>query len=229
MVGVPVLYNRPRLKAQGPCRSGFLTPRSPVNMRGRSQIGAGMETDRIAAKQLLEPEKLLKPDEVLGYIESCGITHGLYGWWFDESLPTVPRGGCIKRNGKHLLYVGIAPRKGRTAKTCARSPLKQRFQQNHLRRVRKSTLRKSLSALLNSELRLEFTRDKDGKLGMGRRHEAALSEWINQHAAVSMVQHLEPWRVEEELVRHGPPLPLNIQMSAHPFSSILSEMRCALG
>lgn len=30
MVGVPVLYNRPRLKAQGPCRSGFLTPRSPV-------------------------------------------------------------------------------------------------------------------------------------------------------------------------------------------------------
>ena len=32
MVGVPVLYNRPRLKAQGPCHCGFLTPRSPVSV-----------------------------------------------------------------------------------------------------------------------------------------------------------------------------------------------------
>jgi|GEM_PF-948060 len=32
MVGVPVLYNRPRLKAQGPCTCGFLTPRSPVSI-----------------------------------------------------------------------------------------------------------------------------------------------------------------------------------------------------
>ena len=39
MVGVPVLYSRPRLKAQGPCRSGFLTPRSPVNCEGASRSG----------------------------------------------------------------------------------------------------------------------------------------------------------------------------------------------
>ncbi len=32
MVGVPVLYNRFRLKAQGPSSRGFLTPRSPVSI-----------------------------------------------------------------------------------------------------------------------------------------------------------------------------------------------------
>ena len=39
MVGVPVLYNRPRLKAQGPCQSGFLTPRSPVKARALADRG----------------------------------------------------------------------------------------------------------------------------------------------------------------------------------------------
>ena len=47
------------------------------------------------------------------------------------------------------------------------------------------------------------------------------------HSNVS--QHEEPWRLEEELVRHGPPLPLNIDMSDHPFKSTLKDMRSALG
>jgi len=40
MVGVPVLYNRPRLKAQGPCYRGFPTPRSPVNCEGARRSGS---------------------------------------------------------------------------------------------------------------------------------------------------------------------------------------------
>lgn len=44
MVGVPVLYNRPRLKAQGPCHCGFLTPRSPVNREGARRLGIRLQT-----------------------------------------------------------------------------------------------------------------------------------------------------------------------------------------
>lgn len=64
---------------------------------------------------------------------------------------------------------------------------------------------------------------------MDRRHEERLSAWINQHAAISITQNDEPWTLEQELVRHGPPLPLNIDMSDHPFKLTLKDMRRALG
>ena len=64
---------------------------------------------------------------------------------------------------------------------------------------------------------------------MDRCHEERLSAWINQLAAISITQNDEPWRLEEELVRQGPPLPLNIDMSDHPFKSTLKDMRRALG
>lgn len=49
MVGVPVLYNRPRIKAQGPCTCGFLTPRSPV------RIARALADRGIMGLQLNEP------------------------------------------------------------------------------------------------------------------------------------------------------------------------------
>lgn len=64
---------------------------------------------------------------------------------------------------------------------------------------------------------------------MDRHHEDNLSEWIAKHAAVSVVQHDEPWLLEETLVRKGPPLPLNLSMSGHPFKSTLSDLRRKLG
>jgi len=181
------------------------------------------------ASAVLSPEALLLPDHVLDFIDRHAFTHGVYGWWFDHGLPLVPRNGCIERDGKHLLYIGIAPRKGRSIKLGAPSPLKCRFQKYHLRRVRGSTLRHSLSALLQDELHLEFRRDKRDRVCMDRRHEEKLSAWVDQHAAISITQDDEPWKLEEELVRQGPPLPLNIDMSDHPFKSTLKDMRRALG
>ena len=181
------------------------------------------------AKAVLSPEALLLPDHVLVFIDRHAVTHGVYGWWFDHGLPLVPRDGCVEQDGKHLLYIGIAPSKGTSIKPGSPSPLKRRFQRDHLRRVRGSTLRKSLAALLQRELDLQFRRDKGGKVGMDRCHEERLSAWINQHAAISIAQHDEPWRLEQELVRHGPPLPLNIDMSDHPFKSTLQDLRRALG
>ena len=100
------------------------------------------------ARAVLSPETLLLPDHVLDFIDRHAVTHGVYGWWFDNRLPLVPREGCIARDGMHLLYIGIAPSKNRSIKPGTLSPLRRRFQRDHLRRVRGSTLRKSLAALL---------------------------------------------------------------------------------
>jgi hypothetical protein len=172
----------------------------------------------------------LLPDHVLEFIGRHAVSHGVYGWWFDHGLPLVPRDGCIERNGKHLLYIGIAPPKDRPVRRGAPMPIKSRLWRNHLRgTVRSSTLRLSLAALLEQELELASWRDKRNRVRMDRQNEDKLSEWIAKHAAISVVQHDEPWSLEEMLIRNGPPLPLNLSMSGHPFKSTLSDLRCALG
>lgn len=182
------------------------------------------------ARAVLSPEVLLLPDHVLDFIDRHTVTHGVYGWWFDHGLPMVPRDGCIERNGKHLLYIGIAPPKDRPVRRGGPTPVKSRLWRNHLRgTVRSSTLRLSLAALLEQELELAFWRDKRNRVRMDRHHEDKLSDWIAKHAAISVVQHEEPWSLEETLIRNGPPLPLNLSMSGHPFRSTLSDLRRALG
>ncbi|WP_411235336.1 GIY-YIG nuclease family protein [Marivita sp. S0852] len=182
------------------------------------------------ASAVLSPETLLLPDHVLDYIDRHAVTHGVYGWWFDYGLPLVPRDGCIERDGKHLLYIGIAPPKDRPVRRDGSTPVKSRLWRNHLRgTVRTSTLRLSLAALLEQELELTFWRDKRNRVRMDRHHEDRLSDWTAKHAAISVVQHDEPWSLEEALVRTGPPLPLNLSMSGHPFRSTLSDLRRVLG
>ena len=182
------------------------------------------------ARAVLSPEALLLPDHVLDFIDRQAVTHGVYGWWFDNRLPLVPRNGCIERDGKHLLYIGIAPPKNRSVPRGGPTPVKSRLWRNHLRgTVRSSTLRLSLAALLERELELAFWRDKRSRVRMDRHYEDRLSEWIANHAAISVAQHDEPWSLEEALVRNGPPLPLNLSMSGHPFRSTLSDLRRALG
>lgn len=199
-------------------------------MRGRSQIGVGMQGDQIAAQQVLEPTSLLGPADILAHVDEHQITHGLYGWWFDPSLPDVPRGGCYEFDGKHLLYIGIAPPKDRPTRQGSAAPIKRRLWRNHLRgAVRTSTLRLSLASLLRDQLDLEFYRDARDRVRMEKEHEERLTAWIDEHAAISLAQHDSPWQLEEVLVRNGPPLPLNLSMSGHPFKPTLSALRMALG
>lgn len=182
------------------------------------------------ARAVLSPEALLLPDHVLDFFERHAVTHGVYGWWFDNRLPLVPRDGCIEHDGKHLLYIGIAPPKDRPVRRGGPTPVKSRVWRNHLRgSVRTSTLRLSLAALLEQELELAFWRDKRNRVRMDRHHEDKLSGWIAKHSAISVVQHEQPWSLEATLVKDGPPLPLNLSMSAHPFKSTLSDLRRALG
>lgn len=80
-------------------------------MRGRSQIGVGVEADQIAAKQVLEPARLIRPADILAHIEEYEVA--FQSWWFDDTLPEVPRGDCREFDGKDLLYIRIAPTKYR--------------------------------------------------------------------------------------------------------------------
>jgi len=106
----------------------------------------------------------------------------------------------------------------------------RRIGRNHLKgTVRISTLRLSLAALLERDLGLAFWRDDRDRVRMDRRDEDKLSEWIGEHAAISVAHHDEPRGLEELLVRKGPPLPLNLSRSGHPFRSTLSDLRRALG
>ena len=189
-----------------------------------------MNADRVATQQVLEPRNLTKPADILAHIDDHEITHGLYGWWFDSSLPEVPRGGCHKFNGKDLLYIGIAPPKDRPIRRGSATPVKRRLWRNHLRgSVRISTLRLSLAALLKDQLDLEFYRDSGDRVCMAKEHEQNLTAWIEDHAGISVVHHDAPWQLEEALVRNGPPLPLNLSMSGHPFKPTLSALRQSLG
>lgn len=227
MVGVPVLYNRPRLKAQGPCCSGFPTPRSPVNMRGRSQIGVGLEADSIAAKQVLEPSRLLKPAEILEHITHRKISLGIYGWWFDGALPEVPRDGCLKYCGRNLLYVGIAPSSQKYANSGR--TLSGRIK-NHLSgTIGNSTLRLSLAALLQEEFQFQFWR-AGKKARMTCENEDRLTEWIFHNANLSVAEYSMPWQLEREIIQRGPTLPLNLKDNRrNPFKPILSDLRRRLG
>ena len=71
MVGVPVLYNRPRLKAQGPCTCGFLTPRSPVS------IARALADRGLVGLQLSEPiewdKRATLPERAGVYIIARGV------------------------------------------------------------------------------------------------------------------------------------------------------------
>lgn len=227
MVGVPVLYNGPRLKAQGPCCSGFPTPRSPVNMRGRSQIGGGLKADLIAAKQVLEPRRLLEPAEILEHVAQLKIHHGIYGWWFDEALPEVPRDGCFKLDGKNLLYVGISPSSLKYANSGR--TLSGRIK-NHLSgNIGNSTLRLSLSALLQKEFQFQFWR-AGKKARMTCENEGKLTEWIFDNAKVSVAEYSMPWQLEGEIIQRGPTLPLNLKDNRrNPFEPTLSDLRQSLG
>jgi len=183
-----------------------------------------------SAHQVLEPKKVLAPSEILAHIDEHKIIHGLYGWWFDSALPKVPRGGCLELDGKHLLYIGIAPPKDRPPKPGSATPVKKRLWRNHLRgSVRSSTLRLSLAALLKDQLGFEFYRDAGDRVRMTEDHEENLTAWIEEHAGISVVHHDAPGQLEEALVRNGPPLPLNLSMSGHSFKPTLSALRKALG
>lgn len=174
---------------------------------------------------LLRPVSLLPAAAILDNPVLVPNVRGIYAWWFKGNIPGVPLDETLIQDGHRLLYVGIAPRAPSRAGSTSASTLRRRFR-NHLRgRLATSTLRKSLACLLGQELGFHITRNAAGKLVMPRDHEAALTRWMGEHAAVTFLANDAPWTIEDELIASGPSLPLNIKGSAHPFREILSRKR----
>lgn len=169
------------------------------------------------------------------------LKRGIYGWWFEKPPVCVPLRGVLQRNGRYLLYVGIAPRRPSRAGTKSKSTLRNRLIKNHIRgTLGGSTLRRTLATLLSSELDLHITRRRGSKPVMPGEDEAKLTDWMASHASISFLTHDQPWDLETALLADGakhavdscnssnhrtPALPLNIAGSNHPFAKTLSQWR----
>lgn len=150
---------------------------------------------------------------------------GVYGWWFREIPPGVPTDGCVVRDDLTLLYVGISPKapptNGRAASSeTVRSRIRTHFAGN----AEGSTLRLTLGVLLADRLGIELRRVGSGRRLTFTTGEPTLSDWMAEHALVSVIVVEEPWEFERTLIDRLA-LPLNLAGSAHPFRPALSAMR----
>lgn len=179
-----------------------------------------------ACRTLLQPPSLLPAREILADRSLVTDEAGIYAWWFDEEIPSVPLEGTLANGSHRLLYVGIAPRAPSAAGSESKSTLRKRIVRNHLgRRIASSTLRRSLAWLLKGSLGFEIGRNAEGKTIMAREDEDRLIHWVSDHAAISFVCHEQAWHIEDHLITGGPALPLNLKGSTHAFRQQLTALR----
>jgi hypothetical protein len=175
-------------------------------------------------EQLTHPDHLFSVAEAKARPNSIPAQAGVYGWWFDETLPRAPREGLRQKGAFALAYIGIAQSGPQSRRT-----LRQRIA-NHCRGpIATSTLRRSLTAILEDALDLHPERRDNGKVYLRGGEEERLTEWMSQHARVAWVAHSAPWKLESAILKSGLALPLNIQGNAHAFATALKKLRVDLG
>lgn len=145
---------------------------------------------------------------------------GIYAWWFSKR-PGIAPTRSAKRVGEYwLLYVGTAP-----ANLRSKSTLQTRLNDHVYGPISKSTLRRTLAALLKSELKLQAVKTPNGRLKLDGDGEFRLTDWIRRHAAVSYVAINAPWEVERSILSSKRIFPLNIQDTKHSFLNDLKSLR----
>jgi hypothetical protein len=196
----------------GPRRGGLAYPedvwveRLPGAKRGGLAYPEGED---IPFGRLVSVREILEDRSVV--LDSPGI----YAWCFDES-PVPPEfcEGCVVREGRLLLYIGIADDQS----------LPERICDKHLVSANVSTLRLSLGCLLREKLGLELrcTSGDNYNWGAG---EAKLTEWMADHAFVAWCPHGDPHTLEQgAIARYRPPLNINGNKH-HPFCEHLRALR----
>jgi hypothetical protein len=176
---------------------------------------------------LVHPEKQFSRVEVLQ--KDCPVpsSMGVYAWFFKEIPPGVPLDGCIQFNDKHLLYVGISPKKPPRMGKPSSQNLRTRIKNHYSGNAEGSTLRLTLGCLLSEKLGIELRRVGSGKRMTFHVGEEKLSNWMSGNAFVSWVVNEEPWRVEDQAIRQLS-LPLNLRDNkSHPFHRRLTSIRRA--
>jgi hypothetical protein len=182
-----------------------------------------------AAQGLLHPACLFGVAELRETPTLIPQEAGVYAWWFSKVPPGVPVEKTAIHDGRHLLYVGIAPRKPSAAGSVSDSTLRNRLL-NHCRGpIASSTLRRTLGVLLGGVLDLSITATKAGKLKMSPEHEARLTEWMAENAKVTWAVSATPWEIEDHMIRGAVRLPLNIRGSSDEFAKVLSAKRSQVG
>jgi len=145
---------------------------------------------------------------------------GVYAWFFDEVPEVVPLTGCFEREGAHLLYAGISPRRTSSTQNL-RKRIRYHFQEN----AEGSTLRLTLGCLLERKLGTVLRRVGSGYRMTFGPFEAALTHWMAGHARVSWVVTGDPKEVETRLIS-SLCLPLNMDQNATtPFYQTIRKIR----
>lgn len=172
-------------------------------------------------------QPLLPVADVLATPCPIAAAPGVYGWWFDLVPHGVPTDGCEHQDRWTLLYVGISPKRPpMNGRQPSSQTVRSRIRYHCRGNAAGSTLRLTLGVLLADELDIELRR-----VGSGGRYtfsvgERQLTEWLTEHARVSVALRTEPWVLEEELIAFLR-LPLNLDQNSHPFRPTLSAMRRA--
>ena len=176
--------------------------------------------------RFLTPERLWRWDEVLQRPCPIPAAPGVYGWWFDRPPAVMDTTGCRTWQGLTLLYTGISPKRPpRNGRPPSKGQLRQRLTTHFAGNAEGSTLRKTLGCLLADELGIELRRVGSGKRRTFVRGEQVLSDWMAEHAFVSVVEHPRPWELEDRLIATLD-LPLNLEgNSRNAFHAALTEVR----
>jgi DNA-binding PadR family transcriptional regulator len=167
------------------------------------------------------PERLFSRTEVLQFPSPVPKSGGLYAWYFRNAPNFVPTRGCLKVDGKVLLYLGIAPVEHHSG-----SSLSKRIRQHYSTNAKSSTLRKTLGVLLEEKSKYSLRRIGNGdRITLTDAGEQWLNEWMQKNAFVAWICHPKPWTVENHLLETIS-CPFNIKGNKHhPFCSTLERMR----
>ena len=135
-------------------------------------------------------------------------------WFFKEIPGNTPTDGCFKKDGRTLLYIGIA------------GNLYNRILKNHCRgRASNSTLRESLGILLLEESCDPLQRTGEGsEMTFTRDGEKWLNDWMDENAFVCWYKHPAPQKIKKEIINAFSP-PLNIKSGTRKFGEELRERR----
>ncbi|NMM90848.1 hypothetical protein B2J88_42085 [Rhodococcus sp. SRB_17] len=162
----------------------------------------------LAALPLARAEVLVRPCPV-------PASPGVYGWWFRELPADIDTSGCAKKDGLTLLYTGISPSAPPTnGKPPSTQNIRKRIRTHYSGNAEGSTLRKTLGCLLSNQLGIELRRVGSGNRRTFVTGEKVLSEWMDENALVSWVEHPEPWVLEHKLITTLD-VPLNLDANAH--------------
>lgn len=176
--------------------------------------------------ELLKPDHLTSRAEALTRRTPVPAQPGVYAWYFDVPPPGVPLEGTHRAECGPLLYVGIAPREPRRSDSKPSSQNLRKRIRNHFRgNASGSTLRKTLGSLLALELGIQLRRTGKSERPTFGAGEAALSDWMAEHARVCWLVDAAPWHIEAELISELV-LPLNLNQNKHSgFHATLSAAR----